>query len=112
MSLSRLPPGTTMGHVHLSVAEIAETIAFYRDVLGFGLMAQLGSHAAFLSAGGYHHQSERTRGRVRVLGGAARNGEAAPRDDRVARRHSARSRPRSPDPQRSRAAEHSGGADG
>src|SRR4029079_15698407 len=32
-----------------------ETIRFYRDVLGFGLMAQLGPMAAFLSAGGYHH---------------------------------------------------------
>jgi catechol 2,3-dioxygenase len=30
-------------------------VAFYRDVLGFGLMAQLGPQAAFLSAGGYHH---------------------------------------------------------
>ncbi len=28
---------------------------FYRDVLGFGLTAQLGPAAAFLSAGGYHH---------------------------------------------------------
>ena len=28
-----------MGHVHLCVAEIASTIAFYRDVLGFELMA-------------------------------------------------------------------------
>ena len=50
-----LPPDTTMGHVHLKVAAIPETIAFYRDALGFGLMAQLGSQAAFLSAGGYHH---------------------------------------------------------
>ena len=50
-----LPAGTVMGHVHLKVARIAETIAFYRDTLGFGLMAQLGSQAAFLSAGGYHH---------------------------------------------------------
>ncbi len=50
-----LPPGTVMGHVHLKVAAIPDTIAFYRDVLGFGLMAQLGSQAAFLSAGGYHH---------------------------------------------------------
>ncbi len=46
---------TAMGHVHLKVADIASTVAFYRDVLGFGLMAQLGSQAAFLSAGGYHH---------------------------------------------------------
>jgi len=50
-----LPQGTVMGHVHLRVSEIAPTVAFYGDALGFGLMAQLGAHAAFLSAGGYHH---------------------------------------------------------
>jgi catechol 2,3-dioxygenase len=50
-----LPEGTVMGHVHLRVAEVAGTVGFYRDVLGFGLMAQLGRQAAFLSAGGYHH---------------------------------------------------------
>jgi catechol 2,3-dioxygenase len=50
-----LPADTVMGHVHLKVKEIAETVSFYRDTLGFGLMAQLGAQAAFLSAGGYHH---------------------------------------------------------
>lgn len=50
-----LPAGTIMGHVHLKVAAIPDTVAFYRDALGFGLMAQLGSQAAFLGAGGYHH---------------------------------------------------------
>jgi catechol 2,3-dioxygenase len=50
-----LAAGTVMGHVHLRVAEIPSTIAFYRDTLGFGLMAALGIQAAFLSAGGYHH---------------------------------------------------------
>jgi catechol 2,3-dioxygenase len=50
-----LPSDTSMGHVHLCVAEIDATIAFYREQLGFALMAQLGEHAAFLSAGGYHH---------------------------------------------------------
>jgi catechol 2,3-dioxygenase len=50
-----LPPGLVMGHIHLKVAEVDETIVFYRDALGFGLMAQLGRQAAFLSAGGYHH---------------------------------------------------------
>ena len=50
-----LSAGTVMGHVHLKVAAIPETVAFYRDVLGFGLMAQLGSRAAFFAAGGYHH---------------------------------------------------------
>jgi catechol 2,3-dioxygenase len=50
-----LPDGTRMGHVHFRVADVEATIAFYRDVLGLGLMAQLGPMAAFLSAGGYHH---------------------------------------------------------
>src|SRR6476661_11063863 len=50
-----MPARTVMGHVHLRVADIAETVAFYRDLLGFGLMAQLGRQAAFLGAGGYHH---------------------------------------------------------
>jgi catechol 2,3-dioxygenase len=50
-----LPERTVMGHVHLKVASIAETVTFYRDVLGFALMAQLGHQAAFLAAGGYHH---------------------------------------------------------
>ncbi|MEZ5123294.1 MAG: VOC family protein [Solirubrobacterales bacterium] len=51
----RLPAATVMGHVHLKVARIPETVGFYRDVLGFALMAELGPYAAFLSAGGYHH---------------------------------------------------------
>jgi catechol 2,3-dioxygenase len=50
-----LSAGTVMGHVHLKVADIGKTIAFYRDVLGLGLMAQLGRRAAFFGAGGYHH---------------------------------------------------------
>jgi catechol 2,3-dioxygenase len=50
-----LPDGTTMGHVHFRVADVDSTVGFYRDVLGMGLMAQLGPTAAFLSAGGYHH---------------------------------------------------------
>jgi catechol 2,3-dioxygenase len=50
-----LPAETVMGHVHLCVADISHTVAFYRDVLGFALMASVGGRAAFLSAGGYHH---------------------------------------------------------
>jgi catechol 2,3-dioxygenase len=50
-----LPPGTDMGHVHLQVADVAEAISFYRDVLGFDLMAELFGSAAFFGAGGYHH---------------------------------------------------------
>ena len=44
-----------IGHVHLKVSDLERAIAFYRDVLGFELMQQLGSEAAFISAGGYHH---------------------------------------------------------
>jgi catechol 2,3-dioxygenase len=50
-----LPERTIVGHVHLCVRDIDETIWFYRDTLGMGLTAQLGDTAAFLSAGGYHH---------------------------------------------------------
>jgi catechol 2,3-dioxygenase len=47
-------PGTSIGHVHLKVADVPRAFAFYRDVLGLEEQAQLPS-AAFLSAGGYHH---------------------------------------------------------
>ncbi len=50
-----LPDGTAVGHVHFRVRDVDEAVAFYRDVLGMGLTAQLGPMAAFLSAGGYHH---------------------------------------------------------
>ena len=50
-----LPGGTAMGHVHFKVASIPASVAFYRDVIGLELMAQLGNQAAFLAAGGYHH---------------------------------------------------------
>jgi catechol 2,3-dioxygenase len=46
--------GLRMGHLHLHVGDIDRALAFYRDVLGFELQANLGS-AAFVSAGGYHH---------------------------------------------------------
>jgi catechol 2,3-dioxygenase len=50
-----LAGGTVMGHVHLRVAEIPATAAFYCDALGLALMAAFGAQAAFMSAGGYHH---------------------------------------------------------
>lgn len=49
------PAGTRIGHVHLKVAEIERSVHFYRDLMGFDLIAQMGDSAAFLSAGGYHH---------------------------------------------------------
>jgi catechol 2,3-dioxygenase len=45
-----------IGHVHLKVADLERAIGFYRDVLGFELTQRFGLQAAFLSAGGYHHQ--------------------------------------------------------
>ncbi|HKV83738.1 MAG TPA: VOC family protein [Ktedonobacterales bacterium] len=50
-----IAPGTRIGHVHLQVADLDRAISFYRDTLGFDLMARMGNSAAFLSAGGYHH---------------------------------------------------------
>jgi catechol 2,3-dioxygenase len=71
-----LPAGTTMGHVHLCVRDVDETIGFYRDRLGMGLTAQLGDQAAFLGAGGYHHHvggnTWETRGAEPAPGGTAR----------------------------------------
>jgi len=49
------PAATRVGHVHLKVADLDRAIAFYRDVLGFELQQRMGSQAAFLGAGGYHH---------------------------------------------------------
>jgi catechol 2,3-dioxygenase len=52
---SDIHPNVAIGHVHLKVADLERSLAFYRDVLGFGVTQRMGSHAAFLSAGGYHH---------------------------------------------------------
>ena len=48
-------PRVDIGHVHLKVADIDRSLAFYRDILGFDVMQRIGDEAAFLSAGGYHH---------------------------------------------------------
>jgi catechol 2,3-dioxygenase len=49
-----IDPALVVGHLHLHVGDVARGLAFYRDVLGFDLMTDVGS-AAFTSAGGYHH---------------------------------------------------------
>ncbi|SPJ26242.1 VOC family protein [Palleronia abyssalis] len=50
-----LAPQTRIGHVHLKVADLDRSLAFYRDILGFEETQRYGSGAVFLSAGGYHH---------------------------------------------------------
>ena len=47
--------GTRIGHVHLKVADLDRALGFYCGVLGFEVMQKMGSGAAFISAGGYHH---------------------------------------------------------
>lgn len=48
-------PGVCIGHVHLKVADLPRSLAFYQGVLGFEITQRYGSGAVFLSAGGYHH---------------------------------------------------------
>ena len=50
-----IDPGVRIGHVHLKVADIDRALAFYCGVLGFQLKLRLGTQAAFIAAGDYHH---------------------------------------------------------
>ena len=50
-----IDPATSIGHVHLKVADLDRSLDFYCGVLGFELQARIGDQAAFISAGGYHH---------------------------------------------------------
>lgn len=51
----KIHPEVSIGHVHLTVADLERSLAFYRDLLGFEVTARYGDSAVFLSAGGYHH---------------------------------------------------------
>lgn len=53
--MQKIHPETTIGHVHLTVADLDRSLAFYRDLLGFEVTTRYGDNAVFLSAGGYHH---------------------------------------------------------
>lgn len=53
--MDKIGPQVRIGHVHLKVADLERSVAFYRDVLGFEVTQRYGAQAAFLSAGGYHH---------------------------------------------------------
>lgn len=50
-----MPSGTTIGHVHLHVGNLAEASAFYSDAIGFDRTVWSYPGALFFSAGGYHH---------------------------------------------------------
>jgi catechol 2,3-dioxygenase len=51
----KLPDKTTLGHVHLKVHNIPQSVAFYANVVGFDVTSDEYPGAGFVSAGGYHH---------------------------------------------------------
>lgn len=63
-----MPGDTVIGHVHLNVAEIPASRAFYEGALGFDVTVDSFLGALFVSAGGYHHH----------IGLNIWNGEGAP----------------------------------
>jgi catechol 2,3-dioxygenase len=65
------PNGTIVGHVHLQVSDLAETIRFYVDEVGLDLTGRLGDQAGFFSSNGYHHH-------VGANTWSSRNGRPAP----------------------------------
>ena len=59
MQSEPIHPAVRVGHVHLKVADLDRSLAFYRDALGLNLTAdgRPALDAAFLAAGDYHHHS-------------------------------------------------------
>jgi catechol 2,3-dioxygenase len=55
MEIYTIPAATRIGHVHLKVTDIQQSLDFYCGLLGFELVMMYGKDAAFISAGGYHH---------------------------------------------------------
>lgn len=51
----KIPAKTAIGHVHLKIADIQRSLDFYIELLGFELKAMMGTDAAFIAAGDYHH---------------------------------------------------------
>lgn len=48
------PKGTILGHMHLHVSDLDETLKFY-NALGFEMTQGMKNQAYFVSTGGYHH---------------------------------------------------------
>jgi catechol 2,3-dioxygenase len=53
--MTTIDPRVDVGHVHLKVADLERSLAFWHGVLGFEVQQRMGNSAAFISAGGYHH---------------------------------------------------------
>jgi catechol 2,3-dioxygenase len=51
----KIPAQTRIGHVHLKVSDLQQSLDFYSGLLGFEVQQLYGNQAAFISAGGYHH---------------------------------------------------------
>ena len=67
-----LPAGTTVGHIHLQVGDLAQARNFYHTILGFDITASVPG-ALFISAGGYHHHIALNTWRSRGAGPAPTN---------------------------------------
>ncbi len=50
-----VPANTRIGHIHLKVSDLQQSLDFYCGLLGFEITTLYGTQAAFISAGGYHH---------------------------------------------------------
>jgi catechol 2,3-dioxygenase len=50
-----MSPGARLGHVHLNVADLPSSEAFYAGALGLDVTVRGYPGALFVSAGGYHH---------------------------------------------------------
>jgi len=50
-----MSPGARLGHVHLNVADLPSSEAFYSGALGLDVTVRGYPGALFVSAGGYHH---------------------------------------------------------
>lgn len=50
-----MPPGTTVGHVHLHVGDLERANDFYHRALGLDATVWSYPGALFMAAGGYHH---------------------------------------------------------
>ena len=53
---AEMPPGTTLGHVHLQVADLHAAEQFWVDALGLDVTVRGYPGALFISVGGYHHR--------------------------------------------------------